>query len=136
MNGISISSTSRSSSPQPQFLFFEGDFKLEEACEGETLIPDFIKREVEFQFLVVLPETLDGNTTRIRALSGSNTTATQIRLQASDSFKYSASASDSSFTFAQPSKSRVQGKQWQLDVHFIIAGSVDGRYMVKSRSYC
>ncbi|KAK2428356.1 hypothetical protein QL285_026882 [Trifolium repens] len=132
-----------------------GDFKLEEACEGETLIPDFIKREVEFQFLVVLPETLDGNTTRIRALSGSNTTAlcsiskdlsssfrfvlklqTQIRLQASDSFKYSASASDSSFTFAQPSKSRVQGKQWQLDVHFIIAGSVDGRYMVKSRSYC
>jgi hypothetical protein len=22
---------------------------------------------------------------------------------------------------------RVQGKQWQLDVHFIIAGSVDGR---------
>ncbi|XP_045788581.1 uncharacterized protein LOC123883728 [Trifolium pratense] len=42
-----------------------------EACEGETLvvtvfeirkseIPDFIKREVEFRFLAVLPETLDG----------------------------------------------------------------------------
>ncbi|ESW10943.1 hypothetical protein PHAVU_009G251800 [Phaseolus vulgaris] len=43
-----------------------------EPCEGETLvvtvfeirkseIPDFIKREVEFRFLAVLPETLDGN---------------------------------------------------------------------------
>ncbi|PNY14838.1 hypothetical protein L195_g011525 [Trifolium pratense] len=42
-----------------------------EACEGETLvvtvfeirkseIPDFIKREIEFRFLAVLPETLDG----------------------------------------------------------------------------
>lgn len=42
-----------------------------EQCEGETLvvtvfeirkseIPDFIKREVEFRFLAVLPETLDG----------------------------------------------------------------------------
>ncbi|KHN20797.1 hypothetical protein glysoja_037397 [Glycine soja] len=42
-----------------------------EPCEGETLvvtvfeirkseIPDFIKREVEFRFLAVLPETLDG----------------------------------------------------------------------------
>ncbi|WVZ20308.1 hypothetical protein V8G54_007630 [Vigna mungo] len=43
-----------------------------EPCEGETLvvtvfeirkseIPDFIKREVEFRFLAVLPETLDGH---------------------------------------------------------------------------
>ncbi|WJX83900.1 hypothetical protein P8452_66526 [Trifolium repens] len=125
-------STSRSSSPQPQFLFFEGDFKLEEACEGETLIPDFIKREVEFQFLVVLPETLDGNTTRIRALSGSNTTACffirrRFFLMATHSI---------SLGFFDIDTTRVQGKQWQLDVHFIIAGSVDGRYMVKSRSYC
>ncbi|XP_058723512.1 uncharacterized protein LOC131595228 [Vicia villosa] len=50
-----------------------------EPCEGETLvvtvfeirkseIPDFIKREVEFRFLAVLPETLDGKSYDIPAV--------------------------------------------------------------------
>ncbi|KAL2341732.1 hypothetical protein Fmac_009672 [Flemingia macrophylla] len=50
-----------------------------EPCDGETLvvtvfeitkseIPDFIKREVEFRFLAVLPETLDGKSFDIPAV--------------------------------------------------------------------
>ncbi|CAI8590149.1 unnamed protein product [Vicia faba] len=50
-----------------------------EACEGESLvvtvfeitkseIPDFIKREVEFRFLAVLPDTLDGKSYDIPAV--------------------------------------------------------------------